>query len=318
MAFKVASHYLNDEDNAKEIAQVTAIECFLNHEKIRQDTLHSWIFTVAKNKSLNLIKFQGRQTIIDPNILDKIKLNSLQKEFNKTGFEDIEMLLERTPKSIISFKKRELLLQVINNNYKINKIASKLNINKNSLRIKIYRIHQEMLLYHRLLNGCKRLYPIPGTKLHHNIMNFIKKLKDRLDKNDFSIFKDYIINEQTKKILKSISIGTHVNYQLDIIEENTYLLFVGYLDKKKTFKGFRLLLSASKYKLCVRSLPESPKKIVKIEEKDLPESFVKTLKSGKDGMPIYTREELNNQIKEKAKKIDLIYSQKKGADHSAP
>jgi DNA-directed RNA polymerase specialized sigma24 family protein len=300
-AFQVASHFLSDADSAQEIAQLTAIECFLNEENMRIDTLHNWIYTVAKNKSLNLIKVQNKKLDIDPNLL----ATTIQAEETVDEIEFSEILSE-IPKSIINLKDRKILQHALDRGLK--KAARDLNKNEDSFRIKIYRLKQELILYQKLSSGMKTLDPIPGTRLHNNLLNFLRKLKTCLENNDFCFFVDFELDDESRRRLEATSINRIVKYQLDIIKQNFYEVIVFYFDHKEMLDSIRFQISVDPHsRLKFITLPQMPKKIIKINNKNIPADLKAKLKPNKAGLLPLSREELDKEIEEKVKEVEVVY-----------
>jgi DNA-directed RNA polymerase specialized sigma24 family protein len=301
-AFQIASFYLADEDSAKEIAQLTAIECFVNKENLKQETLTNWVFTVAKNKSLNLIKSQNRKLDYDPLILAKTTLDENLFEQKM----DLITLLTQIPMNVINQKDRKLLLHAFQRGVK--NAARDLNRNEQSFRLKIYRLKQELILYHRLESGFKRLNPIPGTRLHHNLMNFIKRIGVCLNNNDFCFLDEFELDEKSRYRLEQTSIRRVVKYQIDILKKNLYLFFVAFFDTNGNMKSLRFqIIANSGNRLQISTLPELPQKIIKINNRDIPTELKEKLKPDKNGLIPLFREELDKELNSKVKKIEVVF-----------
>jgi DNA-directed RNA polymerase specialized sigma24 family protein len=53
---QIASRFIKDRNVTEEIAQLAAIQYFLNKEKINKEKTDNWLFTVTKNFCLKRIK----------------------------------------------------------------------------------------------------------------------------------------------------------------------------------------------------------------------------------------------------------------------
>ena len=133
---------------------------------------------------------------------------------------------------------------------------------KNVLLNKIYNLEQERKLFELVYFGIQRTKSLPGTKLHRNIQNFLSKLLICLNNCDLMKMKHYfsecIINDE----VSSIKIKKIVQYDIDILEKNKYLLNIGYHDPSNAVKFFRLRFEISKGStINVIEFPIMPKKV---------------------------------------------------------
>lgn len=189
-------------------------------------------------------------------------------------------------------------------------MISKLKKNKDMLRKKTYRIQQEILLYHKILNGAERLQPIPGTKIHTNIHYFASKLKQHIEEKDLSLFNEFSIDKSSLYILQNIDIQKLINYQLCIKGHQIYSLFIAYYDNKHKFQSIRLDIVVIDNKLHIMSLPKTPTKILKINKNEMPESLKFALQYGKNGLPVISSEELEKVLQENKEIVHTIYKKK--------
>ena len=303
-AFQVASHFLADDDSAQEIAQLTAIEYFLNEENMKPETLHNWVYTVAKNKSLNFIKANKKKINYDPKIMGRNIQDNIQSFEQEMEFSEI---LSQIPNNIVNLKDRDILRHALKRGVLV--AAKDLNINVHSFRTKIYRIKQEIMLYHKIQNGMKCIDPIPGTKLHHNLMNCVKKIKASLETNDFSFLTEFELDDKSRNRLEQTSIHQIVKYQLDILKNNLYEVFVFYFEPNSKINSIRFEIVVDRgSRLKIVTFPQLPKKIVKIKNKDIPIELQEKLKPGKDGLIPLSREELDEELESNVKKIEVVYN----------
>lgn len=178
------------------------------------------------------------------------------------------------------------------------------------LRKKTYRIQQEILLYHKILNGAERLQPIPGTKIHTNILYFASKLKQHIEEKDLSLFNEFSIDKSSLEILQNIDIQKLINYQLCINGHQIYSLFIAYYDNKHKFQSIRLDIVVIDNKLQIMSLPKTPTKILKIKNDEMPESLKSVLHHGVNGLPVLPIEELEKLLNEHKDIVHTIYEKK--------
>jgi len=199
---------------------------------------------------------------------------------------------------------------VLQSNYDFKKTAAKFEMSYQTLRKKVYRIHQEILLYQKIEMGHVRTRPIPGTKLHENTLRFLLKLKSSLNNNDFSIFKEYEIDESQQNKLKSMKIKNVVSYQIVFKEQNLYKLFVPYFDFDNNFNCFWINLKINGSKISVASIPETPSLIKQVQRSDLPHPLQKTFRDGPDGLPSISVQELDKKLAECGDKVKVIFEDK--------
>jgi DNA-directed RNA polymerase specialized sigma24 family protein len=306
-AYRVSSNYLYDEDSIQEVAQITAIECFLNKGNVKQEALTSWLYSVAKNKSIDYIRTVKKQGNLGDKIIENDKLFKSDKFLERV---ELEQLIEKTPNIVVPIKHKELVKETLKNQYNFTKLAKKLKINKDSLRNKVYRIQQEILLYHKIINGIKRSEPIPGTKLHHNLLNFCQKLKKTIQNQDLSLFSEFEIDEHTFNMLLTLDMHKIIRYQFDIVKKNVYDLFIAYFEKNNSSNGIKFKIFLGDHTIKVWSPPRLPKKVMKINEEDLPEFLKEQLEQGSDGIPVISRVELDKKLKEYNVKLKVLYEKK--------
>jgi DNA-directed RNA polymerase specialized sigma24 family protein len=308
IAYKVASQYIYDKDSANDIAQLTAIECYMNSEKLRAESLNSWIYVVAKNKSIDLIKNKKKERDLQDKKFQYLVNQEI--DFSYQTIEDLDDLIENTPNKVIPIKQKQLMREVLNSNYDFRKVAAKFKMNYHTLRKKTYKIQQEILFYQKIIKGHKRTRPIPGTKLHENILNFAKKLKAHFNEKDMSLFDKINIDEHTCKTLSKINIGKVISYQITILVSNFYEIFIPYQDEEKNHRCIWIEIRTDNNKIFITSPPKTPSKILKVKRENLPHPINKTFKDGPDGEPSISEEELLKKLAECNEVVEIIYEDK--------
>ena len=91
---RVASRFFKDQDTVQEIAQLTAIQFYMNENRITSEKTDNWLFTVTKNFCLKRIKDSKKdnEVKLDPLLLDCYADNS--SEYHEEEI-DITLLLRR-------------------------------------------------------------------------------------------------------------------------------------------------------------------------------------------------------------------------------
>lgn len=301
-AYYIALNYLPDEDSAREIAQLTAIEAFLNRDSLREDSLNNWVFTVAKNKTLNYIRNNQKSFEVEQAFFERYE----EAKEGDLAKDDFLRILAEIPLSVIDQKDRSIFLHYLKRGMK--GAARDRNENPDSFRKKIYRLKKEIILYHEIQSGKKCLDPIPGTKLHSNLFNFIKKMTTCIGNNDFSLFDKFEMDDKSRQRLQHTSISQIVKYQADLLSKSVYEIFLFYFDDNERMDSLRFQIKIND-RGCLQliSFPQMPKKILMIKNENIPTELREKLKPGKDGLIPLSRQELEKEISEKVEEIEILY-----------
>src|SRR5690554_1412492 len=87
-SYNVACKYIGDSDKAQDIAQLAAIQLFLNIERIDPDSLLNWLFTVTKNLCFKQFKVsqKNKEVLFEPHILENFKISEIKNDDYKLDF----------------------------------------------------------------------------------------------------------------------------------------------------------------------------------------------------------------------------------------
>ena len=301
-AYKVSMYYVKEDDTAKDIAQATAIKYYLNCETIDMKGSNSWIYKVSKNLSLNHLKKSKRVLIYSNSYFeDKIYANSLsQKEI--LGIEDIE---------IFNIKEKQLLREYYEKSSNLGKLSKKYKMKLSVLKNKIYNLEKERKLFELIHEGVISTSSIPGTKLHRNIQNFLSKLKICLQNNDLSKMKHYfskcVINDE----VNSIQIKKIVQYDIDILGHDKFMLNIGYKDPFNEVNFFRLSLEISNGStINVIEFPIVPKKVFASNVNEIPIEVLRQLQVNEKGVVPLSQEDIMKLIETQKDKIKVLVEKK--------
>jgi len=302
-AYQISMYYVKEDDTAKDIAQATAIKYFLNVEKINNEKSNNWIFTVSKNLSLNHLKKYKRELVYS---------NTYFEEKNFENYPKTKKILTIDDIKIFNVKERNLLKQYYENSGDINKLVRKSKLNTKVLKNKIYNLEQERKLFELIYFGVQRTKSLPGTKLHRNIQNFLKKLKYSLNNGDLMKMKHYfsgcIINDE----VSSIKIKKIIQYDIDILETNKYLLNIGYHDSLKAIKFFRIRFEISEGStINVIEFLIMPKKVFAFNAKEIPIEILRQMQPNEKGVTDLTQDEFAKLLKSQKDKIKVIIDKNK-------
>lgn len=296
-AYQVSMHYVRENDMAKEIAQATAIKYYLNEEKIETNKSNSWIFKVSKNLSFNYLKKHKRELNYS---------NSYFEEILHTENTDIKTPLNIDTIDIINAKEKVLLKQYYEVSMNLSLLARKTGIKRNVLRQKIYRLEQEIKLFELIHDGILSTKSIPGTKLHRNIKNFLSKLKTCLKNDKLMEMKHYFSNCIINDEVSSINIKQIVQYDIDILEQNKYMLNIGYKNHQDEVKFFRIRFEISEGStINVIEFPIMPKKVFAFDAKEIPIEILRQLQPNEKGEIPLSHDEIDGLFKSQKDKIEI-------------
>jgi len=297
-AYYVSIHYIHEIDMAKDIAQATAIKYYLNEEKIEKKKSNSWIYTVSKNLSFNYLKKHKKEFTYVDSYFE-------QEQYSKK--DDTKEILDIDDIVIFSIKEKNLLKQYYAVSADLSLLARKTGIKKKILRNKIYVLEQEIKLFELLNDGILRTKSIPGTKLHRNIQNFLRRLKTCLDNNDLLKMKYYFSNCTINDEVSSINIKEIAQYDIDILEKNKYMLNIGYFDLEDEVKFFRIRFEISEGStINVIEFPIMPKKVFSFDAKEIPIEILRQMQSNKKGVIPLTQKEFDKLIESQKNKIEVL------------
>lgn len=301
-AYQISMYYVKEYDMAKDIAQATAIKYYLNVEKIEKERSNSWVYAVSKNLSLNYLKKSKRELIYSNSYFEEKLYTEQSVPKNTLEIDDIE---------IFNIKEKNLLKQYYENSADLDLLARKTKMKKKVLQNKIYNLEQERKLFELIHNGILRTKSVPGTKLHRNIQNFLSKLKICLKNDDLLKMKHYfskcIINDE----ISSINIKRIAQYDIDIVEQNKYMLNISYFNLENEVKFFRIRFEVSKGStINVIEFPIRPKKVFVFDAKEIPIEILRQLQPNEKGEIPLSQDEVDELLKSQKGKIEVLIDNK--------
>jgi len=297
-AYQVSMHYIKEIDMAQDIAQATAIKYYLNEEKIETNKYNFWIFTVSKNLSLNYLKKNKRELNYS---------NSYFEERLYIENADTKKPLDIDAIDIMNANERALLKKYYEVSLDLNLLAKKTGIKRNVLRQKIYRLEQEIKLFELIRNGVICTKSIPGTKLHRNIKNFLNKLKMCLANDKLMEMKHYFSDCKINDEVSLINIKKIAQYDIDILEQNKYLLNIGYHDPENEVKFFRIRFEISEGStINVIEFPIMPKKVFAFDAKEIPVEILRQMQVNEKGVIPLSQDEIDELFKLHKDKIEIL------------
>ncbi len=257
----IALKYIKNLDIAEEIAQLSAIQLYLNYNKIDKTKINNWIFTVTRNLCIDFHrkKTKDKEIFINPITLSDM----IPYEQSETMTE-----LDLDVYDFISQSDRKLLKKYYNENVPLQKLAQNFKIKRNKLTRKIHSLENEIKLYHLINSDVIFFNPLPSTKLTKNINNFIKSLVKALNISNFSSMKRYCKGAIIHETIKKIKINSYETCKIQIINEKNYQITIGYLDPESKIKVFDIRFNITDSgNIQVLEMPIIPEKVLVIDKK---------------------------------------------------
>ncbi len=258
----IALRYVKNIDVADDIAQMVAIQYHLNIDKVDDETKHNWIYTVTKNFCMDYFRKIAKE-----------KNLSEDYEFYKLLFSLEEDCLDiNTDIDSYDFIKKDdkILLQKYYEFKDYIKLAQSTKKKVKYLKDKIYRLEQEIKLFHVFKCDIVHFYPIPGTKLSTNLYNFIKRLKEALTKNDFSSLSRYFQECQINPEVSKLDLKQFLTSKIAKLSNKRYQLSICYSDGGKLPKFVILIFSINQENnIKILEFPIFPTSVLKVHDKYL-------------------------------------------------
>jgi DNA-directed RNA polymerase specialized sigma24 family protein len=262
-AKQLAMRFFSDPDTVQEIAQLTAIQFFLNSNRIDPEKADNWIFTVTKNFCIKRIKTQqnSKEMNLDSMLLESYPDTSpeyLEQEIDITGY---DFILDKDKLILQSYYLEHLSLSVIARNHKIE---------LKKLKDKIYRLTQEIILFHRMKENF--FAPsIPGTKIHNTIYYTVKKLKKAIEENQVEEFINSLHNCKINDCFDCIQIKSIFKISIYFGKRGYYQALIVYKDFADEFKAFLFKFVLTKNnKMKIIEIPIMPILVASCKKNKLP------------------------------------------------
>lgn len=300
-SFKVACKYIKDKDKAQDIAQLTAIQLFINNDRIDPAKLDNWLYTVTKNFCFKQFKIskKNKEYTFEPNIMENM---------NSEEFENAEYKLDFYSYDFIPKADQGLLDKYYNDHFKISELSRTYKIKKKRLKDKIYKLSQEIILFKKM-KGHEFSYSISGTKLHNSIYYFLGKFVKALNENKLTEFsktmKDCVINDS----INDIEIKTVRKITVDFFAEDHYkglVVYRNFLDELKVFLFNFIIIDKGKIRII--EFPVLPEYVVSHSKEKIPDELKKAQKVDKHGRAPVSDELIKDLVKQN--KIKVLQARK--------
>jgi RNA polymerase sigma factor (sigma-70 family) len=242
LAKRVALKNISDLDEAENIAQDVMVKLLDNLDSVDHSKVENWLKRVTYNlcmdyyrKKKKSIEITQNKTILENNsIPENIKL-----DFD-LDFDSYLFLMNRD-------KEKKILKKFHLDGIPIQKIAQIFKLKQSKVKSIIYRLTNEIKLFHLIDNETLFFELVPSTRLTKRINNFILRLKYALEANDLNCMRRYLKNAKINDISKI----THLQLQscqIMLLDKsiNKYGLVIAFFDNKNEFRFFQLTFKITK------------------------------------------------------------------------
>ncbi len=294
---QVANRFFSDQDTVQEMAQLTAIQFFLNENRIDSAKTDNWLFTVTKNFCLKRMKDKqiDQEINLDPMILEGYPDNSP---------EYIEQDIDINSYDFLSNKDKIILQNYYLEHLTLSEIARNYKIELKKLKTRIYRLTQEMLLFHRMKENF--FAPsIAGTKMHNAIYYTVQKFKKSIEDNQVECFINSLQDCKINDCFNSIKIRTILSISISFGVKDYYQALIVYKDLDNEIKAFLFkFVLTNKSKLKIIEIPILPILVATCQKKDIPPELENDKKFPlRNGKSRITAELLDQLIEKKALRV---------------
>ncbi len=259
----VAGRFFKDQDTIEEIAQLTAIQFYMNENKIISENIDNWLFTVTKNLCLKRIKDRQKHNVVnlDPKSLDKYAdKNPVYHE------EEIDI----NSYDFISPKDKNILQNYYLDHLSLSEIARNYKIELKKLKSRIYRLTQEIMLFHRMKENFFAT-SITGTKMHNAIYYTVRKIKKAIEDNKINEFVNSLQDCKINDCFDSIQIKSIFSISVSFGAKDYYQALIIYKDFDNEFKAFLFKFTLiNNRKMHIIEIPIMPILVATCKKKDCP------------------------------------------------
>ncbi|MCK4956851.1 MAG: sigma-70 family RNA polymerase sigma factor, partial [Candidatus Cloacimonetes bacterium] len=218
-----ALYLLKDCNDAEDIAQIVCLKFLQNQKQIENPI--SWCNTVARHEVFALLKKQKLQiTGLDA------KLEFLEAERSETCKEiipEFETITYKEAKTLLSKEEYKFYNLMLKYKQDPKKIAKHLKRSISYVYGLSYRVKRNLVSAKLLKEGYRGTKEIVGYKLHQNILNFIKTLKKKMEKDDLQAMHNYFRDIDITKIPK-LDITETLDYHIHLLGERYYDVYIPY------------------------------------------------------------------------------------------
>ena len=260
IAYNTAFSIVRHEEDAEDVAQITTMRLVLNQGKIKKESERNWVITTARHESFLVLEKSGRSVNVSPDSFDR-----LEQEITDYLLDDY--VPNKKIADFISYVKEtaspqdwKLLESYLLQGRRLCDLYPSLDtpLKKKSIRQKLYRLRKDLRTQYYKRNGMKASKKIVSFNLNQNIIRFLKKYRECLEKRSFETMSRYLSNIGIPKEVPNISIKRILDYDIQIVSSGNYEVFVFYIDKRKVVNTFTMSFSLDeKGNIVLTSIPNT-------------------------------------------------------------
>ena len=128
--FRFLMNSMRDDDAASDIVQDCYMKLWQNREKVDEEKVKSWLFTVAHHSMINYLKTEARKKTIDEYIHDVHVCHN--QHF------DVKKIIDNALNELPPIQKSIILLRDLEG-YRYDEIAEILKINESQVKVYLFR-----------------------------------------------------------------------------------------------------------------------------------------------------------------------------------
>lgn len=294
---QVGKRFLVDQELIQEVAQLTAIQFFLNEDKINSEKIDNWLFTVTKNYCLKKIKSMknNKEFNFEPLLLESYPDNSVEYFEQEIDLDSYDFITVSDKIILQEYYIKQTNISEISRNYKIK---------LKKLKDKIYRLTQEMVLFHRMKDNFFAS-TISGTKLHNSIYYTVSKLKKALETNKIEKFANSLKNCIIHDNINTIEIRKILDICINFGSDNYYKALIIYKNFSDEYRAFLFkFVITDNSKLHILEIPIMPKIVATCKKSNVPKELDLDRKFPlKSGRSRITSDLLDQLIENKSLKV---------------
>ena len=284
-SYNVACKYIGDSDKAQDVAQLAAIQLFLNSDKIDPNSLLNWLFTVTKNLCFKQFKMsqKNKEVTFEPEFLENLNIAEIGNDAYKLDFYSYDFIKQSD---------QELLHKYYIEQYKISDLAKAYKLKKKKLKDKIYRLSHEIILFQKMQDNVFTS-SVPGTKLHNSLYYFLGEFTKALNENRIVEFSEKLVGCLIHDSINDIEIKSIRKVTIDFFSEEYYQGMIFYRNFSDELKVFLFKFKFEKgNKIKILEFPILPKLVVSHPANSIPEELKNAHITDKKGKLIISSEVL--------------------------
>ena len=304
LAYSEISKLINNQEDIKELSHMIAIKYFLNKSNIKNE--NNWIITAAKNAAIDFLRKSNHDLLRNSNDFEKVENRITANLLENKPEKDTKEILENA-KNILSVQERKLLELYFQEGKRLKKISRYRNIGYEGLKKKLYRLKKEIKAEYNRKMGMIATKEIIGARLHENIIYFVKQFQKAIEENSLDRMKFYFRDCPIPTKIPDIKISKIIQYEVKLIDKNTYKLVVYYINGKGTFSAFNTIFEIyNRNSIRILDFPKTPTKIIAISKEEA-KKIEGELVVNEKGMLNLKKTDLEILLKEKKVRTEVIF-----------